>query len=240
MILADRFGLGKCVSGARTAHPFFFLCVLCVLCGVFCRPSLAQTTRPAVVSGTEWGSKPQPIPESRKHTPRFVTIHHAGVDWKAARPPVEFVRNMQAWGQKDKNWPDLPYHFLIAPDGTIFEGRPLIYEPESNTRYPLAGNIGVEMMGNFETQRPSRQQLESCARLVAWLVQEFKLDPANIRGHNDAAPGQTSCPGKDFYRYLQSGQFVGWVKELLDGKTPTIDPGPPLPDGPTEPIPQNS
>jgi len=198
---------------------------------------LAQTTRPAIVSAAEWGSQPLPIPDSRKHTPRFITIHHAGEVWKGTRQPVDFVRAMQKWGQRDKNWPDLPYHFLIAPDGTIFEGRSLIYEPESNTKYPLAGNIGVEMMGNFEVQRPSPQQLQSCARLVAWLVQELAIDPANIRGHNDAAPGQTSCPGKDFYRYLKSGQFVGWVRELSSGRDVVIEPGPPLEGGPTEPIP---
>ena len=93
--------------------------------------------RPPIVSAAEWGSQPQPIPATRKHTPRYVTIHHAGVLWQAKVTPEAFVRDMQSWGQKEKGWPDLPYHFLIAPDGQIFEGRPLIYEPESNTKYPL-------------------------------------------------------------------------------------------------------
>lgn len=237
--MASRAGQNR-VDGSQRAGMGVVPALLLLFCfgaALGSSPARAQTTRPAIVSAAEWGSKPQPIPDARKHTPRFVTIHHAGVEWKAARPAVEFVRNMQAWGQKDKNWPDLPYHFLIAPDGTIFEGRSLQYEPESNTKYELAGNIGVEMMGNFETQRPSAAQLQSCARLVAWLCQELKIDPANIRGHTDAAPGQTSCPGKDFYRYLQDGQFVGWVKALLAGGAPEISPGSPLEGGPTEPIP---
>src|SRR5207249_10377189 len=57
-------------------------------------------------------------------------------------------------------WPDLPYHFLIAPDGRIFEGRPVEYEPESNTDYSLAGNVGVELMGDFNRQRPSKARSE--------------------------------------------------------------------------------
>lgn len=212
--------------------------VLC--CFVF--RAEAQTTRPVIVSAAEWGSDPLPIDDTRRHTPKFITIHHAGVFWKGDRSPVQFIRAMQSWGQRDKNWPDLPYHFLIAPDGVIYEGRSLEYEPESNTRYPLAGNIGVEMMGHFGQQRPSRQQLESCARLTAWLCSEFNIKPTRelVRGHLDAAPGQTTCPGPDFQRYLESGQFHQWVRGLMDGKQVKIDHDPPLPKGPTEPIPTAS
>lgn len=199
--------------------------------------AMPEVPKPAIVTTQEWGSKPQPIPDSRKHTPKFITIHHAGVEWKSGKvSPEQFVRNMQSWGQKEKNWPDLPYHFLIAPDGKIYEARSLEYEPESNTRYELAGNIGVEMMGNFEVQRPSPEQLRSCVQLVAWLCAERNIDVANIRGHNDAAPGQTSCPGKDFYRYLKDGEFRKWVSALLEGKPVDVRPGEPLPGGPTTQI----
>jgi hypothetical protein len=200
-------------------------------------PESPAVPRPAIVSASEWGSKPQPIPDARKQTPKYVTIHHAGVLWAAKVAPAAFVRNMQSWGQKEKGWPDLAYHFLIAPDGTIFEGRPLTYEPESNTKYPLSGNIGVEMMGNFEQQRPDPRQIESCVKLTAWLCQRYRIDPAQVRGHKDAAPRQTDCPGKDFDRYLKDGQLRRWVKEILEGKALAIDPGPPLPGGPTKPIP---
>jgi hypothetical protein len=211
------------------------LCVLCLLCG----SAAAQIQKPATITGSDWGSKPQPIPDDRRHTPKFVTLHHAGVIWKGDRTPIQFIRNMQVWGQNEKNWPDLPYHFLIAPDGNIYEGRSLDFEPESNTKYPLAGNIGVEMMGHFGEQRPSPEQLASAARLTAWLCQEYNIAPtrANIRGHKDAAPGQTSCPGEDFQRYLDDGQFIAWVKGFLAGKEVKIEPGPPLPNGPTAPIP---
>ncbi len=197
----------------------------------------AQATKPAIVMAQQWGSSPQPIDDSRKHTPHWITIHHAGEMWLAKKSPDQYVRDMQAWGQREKHWPDLPYHFLIAPDGRIFEGRALIYEPDTNTKYELKGNIGVEMMGNFEKQRPSPQQIESCAKLTAWLCQELKIDPDHVRGHKDAAPNQTDCPGKDFYRYLEDGQFRQWVKELLEGKSPEIRGGPPLAEGPTDPIP---
>jgi hypothetical protein len=206
-----------------------FVVALCLSSTCF---AAGPASRPAIVWAPNWGSKPQPIPDSRKQTPKFITIHHAGVLWKGG-DPVQFVRNMQSWGQREKNWPDLPYHFLIAPDGRIFEGRPIEFEPESNTRYDLAGNIGVEMMGNFEEQRPSIEQLQSCVKLVAWLAQEHKIEPPSIRGHKDAAPRQTSCPGRDFYRYLEDGQFKKWVASAMRGEDPKVAPGPALKNGPT-------
>lgn len=198
------------------------------------------------VTRAEWGSKPDPIPESRKHTPKWITIHHAGVLWTNSQDPAQFVRNMQSWGKKRPEvekpprntfWPDLPYHFLIAPDGRIFEGRPVEFEPESNTAYSLAGNIGVEMMGDFNKQRPSKAQLESVVRLTAWLMQQHKIDLDHVRTHRDAAPGQTDCPGRDFYRYMLDGKFKKWVGAVSKGEDPKIVPGPPLPAepaGPTE------
>ena len=193
----------------------------------------AKVPKPAIVSAKEWGSEPQPIPDSRKHTPQFITVHHAGVDWKPGRDPVTFVKNMQGWGQREKNWPDLAYHFMIAPDGRIFEARSMEYEPESNTKYDLQGHIGIELMGNFETQRPSEKQLESLVAIVAWVCQEKNIPPSEIATHRDRAKKQTSCPGKDLYRYFEDGTFVGWVKQTLAGKQPDVKPGPPLEGGPT-------
>lgn len=205
--------------------------------------------RPAqIVTREQWGSTPDPIPSARRHTPKWITIHHAGVLWTNSVDPAQFVRNMQAWGKKrpevekppmNTYWPDLPYHFLIGPDGRIFEGRPVEYEPESNTQYSLAGNLGIEMMGDFNRQRPSPAQLESVARLTAWLMQQHGIGLDQVRTHRDAAPGQTTCPGRDFYRYMLDGQFRKWVTTVLTGGALKIDAGPPLPaepPGPTEPI----
>ena len=192
-----------------------------------------KVERPPIVPASAWESTPQPMADSRKHTPKYVTIHHAGVEYKIGTDPVKFVKNMQIWGQRDKNWPDVPYHFLIAPDGRIIEGRSMEYEPDTNTRYELQGHIGVEMMGSFQSQRVSPQQLDSIVKLVAWICQKYNIPLDAIAGHNDVAPKQTTCPGKDFYRYLEDGQFKKWVKLTMEGKDPKIDPGPPLPGGPT-------
>ncbi len=215
--------------------------------GLSCQPgaSAAKVSKPALVTRKEWGSNPDPIPDSRRQIPVWITIHHAGEFWKNGADPAEFVRRMQVWGKnrpklekppRDTYWPDLPYHFMIAPDGRIFEGRPCEYEGETNTKFNINGNIGVEMMGDFEKQRPSVEQLRSCVALTAWLAKTYHIGIDHIRTHLDAAPGQTDCPGRDFYRYMLDGQFKKWLRLSMKGKPAKIDPGPPLPDGPDKAI----
>ena len=122
--------------------------------------NLEPTTQPAltIVTRQEWGSKPQPLDESKRHVPKLITLHHEGVLWKAGTDNAAKLRNVQSWGQREKNWPDLPYHYIIAPDGIVYEGRDWNYQPESNTNYSLEGVLNIELLGNFEDQRVSREQ----------------------------------------------------------------------------------
>lgn len=202
------------------------------------QPAAQPTSQPAsgelvIVTREEWGSKPQPIDEAKRHTPRIFTIHHAGTLWKPTDNPLRTVTALQKYGQTQKNWPDLPYHYLIAPDGRVFEGRDWSYQPESNTNYSLDGVMNVELMGNFEEQRVSPQQLRALVQLLTKLSTELNIPIDTIRGHSDAAVNQTTCPGKDFARYIANGSIKRWVGESLAGKTPDIQELPALPGGPT-------
>jgi len=224
-------------------NKWLILSALILAAGCSSSEATARAPKPSIVTRQQWGSKPEPIPDSRKQIPEWITIHHAGELWTNSIDPAQFVRNMQVWGQhrpqvekppRDTYWPDLPYHFLIAPDGRIFEGREIQYEPDSNTKYSLKGNIGIELFGDFNRQRPSLAQIKSCVALTAWLCQQYDIEPDHVRTHKDAAYGQTDCPGKDFYRYFQDLSFFKWLKQASQGKDLKIDSGEPLPDGPTK------
>ncbi|RYG67078.1 hypothetical protein EON77_16825, partial [bacterium] len=54
----------------------------------------APTTLP-IVKRADWGSKPQPFPDSKRHTPRLITIHHAGEMWYAGSDPLDKARRLQ-------------------------------------------------------------------------------------------------------------------------------------------------
>jgi hypothetical protein len=212
-------------------------CASVVVVTAFAEPA----TQPAslqIVTREEWGSKPQKIDDAKRHVPKLITIHHEGVPWKVGTDNAAKLRNVQSWGQREKNWPDLPYHYIIAPDGIVYEGRDWHYQPESNTKYSLEGVLNIELLGNFEEQRVDARQLDSLVKLIAKLCTDLKLDPATIRGHKDAAPGQTDCPGKDFHRYITNGSIRKWVEESLAGKSPEIKELDPLEGGPTTQISQ--
>ncbi|GMU55580.1 MAG: hypothetical protein AMXMBFR33_47260 [Candidatus Xenobia bacterium] len=167
-----------------------------------------------VVRREEWGSVPQPLGPELEHVPNRLVVHHAGVPTKHDVDMAEKVRAMQLWGQKDKAWPDLPYHYMIAFDGRIFEGRDVRYRPESNTKYDLNGVINVELDGDFETEKVSPEQREALIQILVYLCLRHNLDPGTIRGHRDEAPGQTTCPGKDLAE-LVDGPLQDLVRERL-------------------------
>ena len=179
-----------------------------------CRgPATHGTALPTIITAAAWGSRPQPIPASRRQRPVRITVHHAGELWKASDEPYAKIRRLQAWGQKEKGWPDLPYHYLIAPDGRIFEGRPLAFQGETNTSYDTKGHALVQLWGNFEEQDLPALQLDAAVRLIAWLCREYRIDPATIAGHRDYA--QTACPGEKLYRKLKDGSLIRRVRAAL-------------------------
>lgn len=165
------------------------------------------------ITRQQWGSQPGPLPEDLRHTPSRVVLHHSGVVWKEGDDPFKKIRALQSWGQREKNWPDLPYHFLIAPDGQVFEGRDLHYRPESNTQYDLNGVINVELWGNFDEQPVTPEALRATVELLAWLRESRGLK--QLSTHRLQAPGQTSCPGDDLMRYYDSGELQRRVLERL-------------------------
>ena len=182
----------------------------------------AGYSEPVIVPAREWGSRPLPLSEELRHVPEKLVVHHAGVLWKPGDDPVVKLRNLQAWGQREKSWPDLPYHYLISPDGRIFEGRDWRYRPESNTRYSLNGVINVHLFGNFDEQAVSRPQLVSLVELLASLRRRHGLEAEAVSSHRLEAPGQTTCPGADLQRYLNA-DVPAWTAALLDGVEPVIE-----------------
>lgn len=173
-----------------------------------------------IVSAREWGSKPLAFPAEMKQIPQRIVLHHAGVAWKPGGEPRQKLRDLQAWGQKEKGWLDVPYHYVISPDGQIFEGRDWRFQPDSNTSYSLNGVLNVELFGNFETELVSAQQLDSLVDLLAYLHRTHSLNISSLTSHREMAPGQTVCPGRDLQRYLD-GPLRDWVRQGMRGEAAT-------------------
>jgi hypothetical protein len=158
------------------------------------------------------------------HRITHVTLHHTGSaePLRPADDPVAKLRGLQAWGAAERNWWDVPYHYLLDLDGRIFEGRDWHFMGETNTTYDPGGHFLISTIGNYERQEPSPAQLAAIADLMAWALKKFDLPLDRIGGHYNYA--DTGCPGKNLRKYLEDGTLRRMVQARLTGE-PRPQPG---------------
>ncbi|MBA3891962.1 MAG: N-acetylmuramoyl-L-alanine amidase [Gemmatimonadaceae bacterium] len=149
------------------------------------------------------------------HRITHVTLHHTG-DSRTLEPhenPAVRLRNLQAWGARDRNWWDVPYHYLMGLEGQVYEGRDHRFAGETNTTYNPEGHFLISIIGNYEQQEPTPAQIESIVQLMAWAVTEFDVPLDRIGGHYHYA--NSGCPGKHLRKYLEDGTFRRMVAERV-------------------------
>jgi hypothetical protein len=163
---------------------------------------------------TTWNaSDPKPF---KQHIPERITIHHEGTIFKKNDDAPKHIKNVQTWGMgKDRNWIDIPYHFLIDPNGNIYEGRNIFTIGETATEYDPTGHLLITCLGNFEEQEISEEQLESLIKLIAYCCTKHQISPETIASHKDYS-NQTVCPGKNLYKYLENNYIKDEVKKILN------------------------
>lgn len=164
--------------------------------------------RPKILSRQEWKAK-DAIGKMQPHTLRHITIHHTASPQKdriTIEKKMQILQNFSqsksrlATGKNKPAWPDVPYHYYVAVNGKIAEGRDIKYAGDTNTDYDPRGHALVVLEGNFENEQPSTKQLESLRELVAWLSAEYEIPVAEIKAHNDYA--STACPGVNLKKAL--------------------------------------
>ncbi len=163
-----------------------------------------------VVSRREWGANESLM----GWTPRFtraqlITVHHTAMATPANGDYAANVRSIYAFHASSANggrgWGDIGYHLLIAPDGTVFQGRTTgtdgqaVFQSGSLGGTPMSvtaghvynandGNIGVCLLGNFMTQSPTPAAIDSLVRVLRHLCHGLGLDPrGSVRYVNNAA-----------------------------------------------------
>ena len=154
----------------------------------------------------EWGAAVAESIEAAEHYKR-ITIHHTAHDGGHGlrryrfRNNAHFMRWIQGYHQQENHWSDIGYHYVIAKDGEILEGRLLSHVGAHVKRYNQ-GNIGIALVGNLDVEPPSEPQKLSANRLVRALQERFGISSENIWGHGELR--KTACPGE-------------YGKEIIDG-----------------------
>lgn len=153
-----------------------------------------------IVSPTDWGAVPPDAAMAERAIAKIqgritgITVHHQGEIWVSGSDVAAYLRRLQQWSRQSRPWVDLPYHYVIAPEGTIFAGRPIEWAGDSNTDYDTRGQIQVMLLGNFEEQQPTAAQLSSAVGLLAHLMRTYDLPRDAILAHRHHT-AQTVCPG---------------------------------------------
>jgi len=129
---------------------------------------------------------------------KWVTIHHDGLDSpmtetseSASAARIEWIR----CGHRGRGFSDIGYHYVIDRDGRVWEGRSLRWQGAHVSKHNEQ-NIGILVMGNFDIQRPSQQQLDGMQKWVSTLLKRYRLEDGRVRTHGEWPGAKTACPGK--------------------------------------------
>ncbi len=213
----------------------------------------ADCEKPTVIPASVWRSgltppKELPVKTAVKH----IIVHHAAGS-NTNTNYTDVVRNIYTFHTGTNGWNDVGYNFLIAQDGTIYEGRDgqNIMDGDNVLGAHFCsqntGTMGICLLGDYMTAQPSDKSLESLSRLIAWKMKKETLQPLekgihiasgntlnNISAHRDGTCA-TSCPGDNLYpkleqirqKTLQSCDFVKPLafEDDLD-LLPTVYPNP--------------
>ena len=111
-----------------------------------------------IVSGKDWGAAP-PCGECKIHKIRFITIHHSGEFYSDDKDTGEYLRYLQDWCRNERNWENIPYHYIIDPKGIMYECRNPEYMGETATEYNPEGHLLITILGNFEEQKVNKKSV---------------------------------------------------------------------------------
>ncbi len=140
-----------------------------------------------------------------------IIIHHTATSENLDDADAA-IRSIYYYHAVSRGWGDIGYNFIIAPDGTIYEGR---YGGDGvvagHTSGYNTGTVGIALLGNYQEEDIPAPMMKSLNSLIYEKAELHNIDPdasskfhetvmPNIMGHRDL--GSTACPGENTYDYL--------------------------------------
>lgn len=136
-----------------------------------------------------------------------LVVHHSASKKSTTKDDIE------KW-HKDRGFREIGYHKVIGAKGVLYQGRS---ESKSGAHAKGAntGSLGVCVTGNFESESPDTEQIETLTTVLFQWCKQHGLSEYQIYGHYNT-PGcttATACPGKNLIAKLNEIKLN--VKEKL-------------------------
>ncbi len=160
-----------------------------------------------------------------------VIVHHT-VTVDPDPDPAATIRAIYQYHAVTRGWGDIGYNFLVAPDGTVYEGRSGGMGVVGGHTYGYNyGSLGIAMLGTYRFHSVNGAARGALKALITRKAGD--LDPMgkgffidrdhvwNISGHRSLT--QTDCPGDRFYLSLSNLRRELKGLPVWDGD-PAIDP----------------
>lgn len=175
------------------------------------KPASSQSlkgTSLSVISRASWGAARE-IP-GRMSTHRApwsrITVHHTamplGASTSLSSRSAEMRVIQRSHFNRVERFGDLGYHFLIDPEGRIYEGRRIAWKG-AHVGSMNDHNLGVCLLGNFETSRPTGAALASLEHLLDDLRGRNGIARSAVTWHKNWPSANTACPGKHLEPYVR-------------------------------------
>lgn len=167
------------------------------------KPDLSDLTfldgKVTMIKRDEWtDTKPQTTIMKEATGYDRLTIHHTGDTIKslADENSVRFALLNILNDHNNRNFGDVGYHFVIAPDGKVWQTRSMAYEG-AHVSGQNSNNLGVMILGNFESNQPTDGQISTMILMANAMCERFSIKKHRLFGHRDI--GHSICPGRNLY-----------------------------------------
>lgn len=164
----------------------------------------------------QWGASPAVASRMTRHAGAWdsITIHHSAEEnaeqlgTGSQGEVAGEMRRLQKFHMTERGYGDLGYHFLIDPQGRVYEGRSLEWQGAHAGGENNVNNIGVCLLGNFLVETPRPAALEALQELTDELARRYAVPRGRVYSHRDLRA--TECPG---------GRLAAWVQRYRGSTT---------------------
>jgi LysM repeat protein len=166
--------------------------------------------------------------------PNRITVHHTSMPGDTTAETKAFLRLVDerhhgVIGSGGEKGACIGYHYLIARDGRVYEGRPLRYQGAHARGDNNKLNIGVCLLGDFQDRQVPAVMKASLVEVLDRLRRDHGISRSQVVGHKDFNPPghyHTDCPGRFLYQVVQAYRQGGGEVSRSSSSMTAVPPAP--------------